>query len=138
MTIFNEIQHTEQDKLNELFVGRKVISTHTDTDKYGFVDAVITLDNGVKMIVKPNDGGCCGKGDYVLEALNFVDNVITSVEVQEDSFSDGKYSVKNRYSLFIYTAGIITDGQKLLSVVGQCGEGYYGDGFRVNVEITEK
>lgn len=133
MTIYSKIKHTEKNKLNELFVGHKIVSVRTETDKYGEVTGIVTLDNGVKMVVFPNNGGCCGKGDYVIEALNFVDNVITSVEVEQNSANEDRI----RYSLFVYTAGTITEGQKFLSVVGQCGEGYYGDGFRLEVEITE-
>ncbi len=121
----SQIWCEDNEKIKSILVGRKIVSANGNT---------LTLDNGTKLIVSPNDGGCsCGAGDYYLENINKFDNVITDAEVKIislDNYDDEKF-----YQLFVYSGGISTS---VADVHGGDGNGYYGTGFTLIVkEVPE-
>ncbi len=134
MTYLDEDDTTQ---ITELLMGRKV------TDVLG---DVMTLDNGTRIKVQGNDGGCsCGAGDYELSVLNRVDNIITNVEFDYRPAGDGDYvefdendpdAPGSEYEGF-YRIYVFAGHEKinLLQVDGTDGNGYYGTGFSLTVEV---
>lgn len=128
------LDHTEQDRITELLMGRKI-------DK---VDAEhLLLDNGTVIKAIGHDGGCaCSAGCYDLSVLNGVDNVITRVEYDYHPAGDGEYPQRGGhpddpedewtgwYRIFVFA-----DHQQinLMQFDGSDGNGYYGTGFEILV-----
>lgn len=115
----------DQKDITETLVGRQI----TDV-----TENVITLDNGVELEVEANDG-CwgCPSGNYRINELNHVENVITAVKVDDKHISDELHE----YKIFVYTGGKKNKkGQKhvLLAVSGDDGNGYYGTGYEIAVK----
>lgn len=117
-----EITETDQDRLEKLFVGRRIVGAEGDT---------LTLDNGTTVRCEGNVGGCqCGAGDYDLTKIAAFDNVITSVQVDTTEVKgDYGYPV-TVYRLFTYAAGV---GESVAEFTGDDGNGYYGTGFALHV-----
>lgn len=114
-----ELDHWQYDKIIDLLIGRKVVGVDRGT---------LTLDNGTDIIVVPNEGGCsCGSGDYYLDALNRVDNVITKVEFDYDPEDTNTDRTLN---IFVYAEN---ERVNLMTVSGDDGDGYYGTGFILRV-----
>lgn len=115
----DKIYHDDQDSINELFVGRKVVAAHNE---------VIELDDGTEIKVIPNEGcGGCEDGWFYLRSISEVDNVITSVEVDHEYTGNGYTEV---YKIVVYAEGV---GEDLVVVEGSEGNGYYGTGFSLKV-----
>jgi hypothetical protein len=128
------------DDLSEVFVGRRIVKAEGDvpapnidgwfsgTPPYGR----LTLDDGTKVYVVGNEGGCiCSAGDYSLARVAAVDNIITAVKVIDESTGDGSedYATR-RYQIFVVTeAGELN----VAEFVGDDGNGYYGSGFHLAV-----
>src|SRR5213075_1191427 len=85
------LDYGQQQEIADLLVGRRIVAA----EKGHFGDAGnvawrtptgrLTLDDGTKVLVLPNQGGCaCSAGDYELTHLATVDNVITSVRLAEE------------------------------------------------------
>ena len=120
---FDPIYHDETERLNDLFVGRKVVSV-------GEGGTTLTLDDGTILEVIPNHGcGVCTSGWYLLDALNTWDNVIMRVSVVSSDVSDNRYD--KRYDLFVYAEN--GDIGSVVTVSGSDGDGYYGTGFAIRV-----
>lgn len=112
------IDHEDEARLNDAFVGRKVIEVTGDT---------FILDDGSKLTVEPNEGcGGCGEGWYEISSIASFDHVITGVKVEVE----GNEEV---ISLIFYSVGIQGKG---LEVTGH-DNGYYGTGFSVRVSLGE-
>ncbi len=113
------------DKVRNLLLYHKIVSVI----QIDSMEAVLTLDNGVELIVVGNEGcGGCGNGWYDIYELNECDNAITNVEcVTEDESDDG------RYHIFVYTE------DRRISCVSYEGydNGYYGTGYRLYVKVRE-
>ena len=121
----DRIDHDEDDRLKELFVGRRVIAAE---------DGVLTLDDGTRAKVEPNEGcGGCPSGWYELERIAAADNAVTDVRVVDEDLTDDEDGDDVRYRLFVYAAGVDA-GTELLSVKGSDGNGYYGTGFSLIVK----
>lgn len=122
MTNSSEIKYSEKNEINSLFVGRSIVSADKDT-------AILTLDNGVKVKIVPNEGGCCASGDYFLTNIEKFENVITSAKVKivENSKTD-----KKTYKLSVYGVGV-KNHQTVATITGDDGNGYYGTGFVLEV-----
>ena len=116
------LDYTDHDQIRDVLMGHKVTKVSNNT---------LVLDNGTELVVVPNEGGCaCSAGDYEIEELKGVDNIITNVEfVQEGDYDYGEFT--GSYKIFVYA-----DNQKinLLSVDGSDGNGYYGTGYWINVQ----
>lgn len=114
----NMIHHDDEARLNEAFVGRKVIEVTDDT---------FILDDGSKLTVVPNEGcGGCGEGWYEISSIASFDHVITGVKVDADRY-------ETHFNLIFYSVGIQGKG---LEVTGG-DNGYYGTGFSVRVSLGE-
>lgn len=115
------VKESDTSEIEELLLGCRVVDVRDD---------LLVLDNGTVVEVIPNDGGCsCGAGDYSIESLTKVNNIITKVEFDYDPSSD--YDNGTGYKIFVYA-----DNEKinLLSVVGNDGNGYYGTGFTLKIK----
>lgn len=118
------IHHDEATAITELFVGRKIVSTYRKT---------LTLDDGTKVEVRPNEGGCsCGAGDYELEGLATTPNVITRAEVEK---VEGEVDYREREDPKSYRLYVWAENEQItaLQVDGDDGNGYYGTGFELRV-----
>jgi len=95
-------------------------------------DDHLLLDNGTLLKLVGNDGGCaCSAGCYDLTSLNGVENVITSVEFDDDPDSDDMpYDHKGAYRIFVFA------GERRINLAtfeGSDGNGYYGTGYHIMV-----
>lgn len=118
---YDETDHAE---IERLLVGRRVTKVSEDT---------LTLDDGRLLKFVGNDGGCaCSAGCYPLTELNDVDNVITSVEFEDepggDDYPDDRY--EGHYKIFVFA-----DNRRinLATFEGSDGNGYYGTGYAIHV-----
>lgn len=118
------------DDLSTLFVGRRIVEAEAVPEpKYGKPGGTLTLDDGTRLTIVGNEGGCaCSNGDYTVTQLNTFDNIITAVEVKED---EDEYGGTGNVSLFVYSEGI--DGVEVITTEGT-DNGYYGTGFWIRVE----
>ena len=124
MTKRERIQQDEELNIKELLMFRKVINVDNH---------VMTLDNGTKVEVVPNEGcGGCASGGYYLDELNECDAVITSVRLDTEDAKDGEDA--HIYKIFVLAANE-KDEQLLLSVSGDDGNGYYGTGYHLEVTV---
>ena len=111
-------------KIKDLLIGRRVVSVGVET---------MTLDNGTRVIIMPNEGcGGCNSGNYWVEHLERVNNAITDVEVDCDYVDKEEYDTV--YRIYVYANGM---QHELLRVVGTDGNGYYGTGYELRVQIEE-
>ena len=115
------IGYYQEEAIKNLFVGRMVTKAENNE---------LTLSDGTVLQIVPNDGGCvCGAGDYWLENINKFENVITNVEVKENTTEDD-FTV---YQLFVYSGGVSTS---VADIKGDDGNGYYGTGFDIHVKYA--
>lgn len=111
-------------EIEELLLGHKV--TVDDYDN-------LVLDNGVVLQINPNIG-CygCESGNYYLQHISSVNNVITNVEFVEEFEDDCYYE---HYKIFVIADGMTTE---LFDVYGTDGNGYYGTGYTIDVYIPDE
>lgn len=140
----NENDHAE---IEALLLGRRIVSAepgetpipYTESDdvwgRESHAEGVLTLDDGTRIYVKGNDGGCaCSAGCYPLAHLAAVDNVITSVRFEDcpaGDYDDGY----GWYRIFV-----VADATEInvASFVGTDGNGYYGTGYALYVQRPEE
>ena len=98
-------------------------------------EIVLTLDNGTKIYLSGNEGGCiCGAGDYRLaKHVSTTDNIITAVHVEAAPGSDDDDD-DGHYSIFVYTGNAKIEAVRF---DGTDGNGYYGTGFEFLVDKVE-
>ena len=116
------------DSLRRLLIGRRIIDADEDND-------TLTLDDGTKLIIDPNWGGCtCGSGDYWLSHLTHFDNIITNVDIkyeaEHEEYGDEKIHI------FVFAESEIKDN--IITVEGNPGNGWYGRGFEILVQNPKK
>lgn len=118
------IYYYEESEIEKLLLYRKIVEVTGDT---------LILDNGTRLTVYPNEGcGGCSSGWYDIVELNKCDNVITSVLcVCEPLDGWAEYS----YQIFVYSENTET---KILQVDGTDGNGYYGSGYSITVEVQHE
>lgn len=111
--------------LRRLLIGKRITKAEDDT---------LTLDDGTRLIIDPNFGGCsCGSGDYWLEHLNDFDNAITEVSIEYDEEkSKLDRCTYERIKIFVFADSDIKDN--VITVKGYEGNGYYGRGFEILVQ----
>jgi hypothetical protein len=116
----NQFYNPNAADLSEVLVGRKVVRaesgdfTTTHDRRTETYEGRLLLDDGTTLLARGNTGGCiCGAGDYPLESLSTVDNVITKVEVEANPGGDMYDEYIGSYRIF--------------------GNGYYGTGFEIEV-----
>lgn len=113
-----KIYFDEEDKIKKLLIEHSVKKINEDE---------ILLDNGIKLNIVPNQGGCCcGAGDYEITELNECSNIITNVE-----FVTIDESYSTNYKIFVYAEDKKIN---LLTVSGDDGSGYYGTGYSIIVK----
>lgn len=118
------IYYYETEKIKEMLLYRKIVEV-----KY---DYILVLDDGTELEVYPNEGcGGCSSGWYDIVELNECENVITNVECVCDEL-DGGYDGDKSYKIFVYSENEKT---KILQVDGGDGNGYYGTGYWLKVEV---
>jgi hypothetical protein len=126
------LDEDDQSKITDLLMGRSVRKVADDH---------LLLDDGTMLRIMPNEGGCsCGAGDYEIEVLNEVENVITKVEFDyrvdgDDSYLRIPYGDPRREDYGFYRIFVYAGDRKinLLQVNGSDGNGYYGTGFQILV-----
>lgn len=120
----SSLSQDNQDQITDLLLGRSVTNVEGEH---------LELDNGTVVRVVPNEGGCaCSAGDYELEYLNRVDNVITKVEFDYKPTDDGSdYQEAQEYGYYRIFVLAGHERVNLLSVTGDDGNGYYGTGFQL-------
>lgn len=118
-----------EDAIRELFMGRKVVSVRLHNDGWRNT-GTLTLDDGRKVEVIPNEGGCsCSAGDYDLTSLERVDNIITRVDFEtppEDKWGERA----GAYRIFVLAGH---ERINMLTVEGDDGNGYYGTGYELRI-----
>ncbi len=122
-----KISFRDFDGIRELLVGRTVIEVNSD-------EQTLTLDNGVQVSVDANSGcWMCPSGNYDVDSINTVENVITNVKVKTKTDDDNN----TVYSIVVYSAGVPNKNKKkkdtLLTVSGTDGNGWYGTGFELEI-----
>lgn len=137
MSAFEETDETE---ICELLMGRSVIKVEkfdTSIDipgAYSKAEGKLTLDDGREVFVAPNIGGCsCGAGDYYLDSLERVDNIITRVELERtdvEATKENDWEGSTTYRIFVLAGH---ERINLLSIHGDDGNGYYGTGYELVV-----
>lgn len=140
--VMEQLNENDHDAIEALLLGRRIVLAERGTVKIpgredGWdvrAEGVLTLDDGTRIYVHGNDGGCsCGSGDYELTHLATVDNVITSVRF-DDQPSDDDYvsdEVQGWYRIFV-----VADATEIniASFEGSDGNGYYGTGYQLLVK----
>jgi hypothetical protein len=118
----NVIDYTEEQRIRELLLFRKVVKAENDT---------LYLDNGTELRIIPNSGcGGCSAGNYQLTELNTTDNAITNVEFTCEDIGDYEQS----YKIFVFQED---KKMRIVQVDGSDGNGYYGNGYEIEVKIKE-
>jgi len=120
---YNEDSHWEIEKL---LLGHAVVKVSADH---------LLLDDGTLLRLVGNDGGCsCSAGDYDLTSLNGVENVITSVEFEDEPAGDGdpNYGEDGAYRIFVFAGN---ERINLATFEGSDGNGYYGTGYHIMVRF---
>lgn len=114
--------------VEKLLLFRKIVKVEQIGDQTG----VLTLDNGIRLIVEGNEGcGGCGNGWFYLDELNGCDNAITDVECVVTN--GGEYEDDLVYHIFVFAA----DERKHCLTYSGYDNGYYGTGYHLYVEISE-
>lgn len=115
-----------EENVTELLLYRKI----TKAERIDELEGVLTLDNGIQLVVKGNEGcGGCENGWYYLDALNDCDNAITNVKcvVEQQEYED------------VYNIFVFTDDKRINCVQYRGSDnGYYGTGYHLYVRIAEK
>lgn len=129
--------HDDVDLLRDALFGRSIVSVeHFEEGKgpkldgdYYRSEGVVTLDDGTKLYLAGNEGGCsCGAGDYYLSSLNDMPvNGITDVQIEATPHTDRQYEDAYTYKIFVLAMG--DKPVELAAFDGDDGNGYYGTGF---------
>lgn len=142
--------YTQQDteEITNLLIGRRIIQaemgqfaypllSNADRNPYldwtQHADARLTLDDGTVLYLTGNEGcGGCPSGNYDLEKVATVDNIITSARIEADP--DDYYDDKDRDEGY-YRIYVIAEATEInvAEFVGTDGNGYYGTGFELTV-----
>lgn len=126
---------TDQSHIETLLVGRRIVQAEKGTFEYpgrwsSQAEGRLVLDDGTVVYLVGNDGGCsCGAGDYDLEKVAAVDNVITSARVECSPAGD-EVDGDGTYRIFVVAEAVEIN---VAEFVGSDGNGYYGTGFALTV-----
>ncbi len=119
------LYQNNEEEIKKLLLGRTIEKVDDNTLK---------LDNGLVLEIQPNQGCCCGAGDYNITELNECLNVITNVELVDVVNESDGWSVAHSYKIFVYAENTKI---KLLQVDGDDGNGYYGTGYEIVIKHIE-
>ena len=126
--VMNIIEYTQDDQIRDLFLGKTIVSVGENSD-----GAEIVLSTGETVTLVPNSG-CwgCSSGNFWVEDIIKVENVITGVKAVETNDTGA-----TEFELFVYTEGIGGETpEKVFTVRGDTGNGYYGTGYVLKVSLT--
>lgn len=118
-----EYDQDDEKEIRQLLIGHKVkvISNNGQL-------AILELDNGIHLEVEANEGCLgCGSGDYSINNINNVDNVITNVEFECKQMGEYEDAL---YQIFVFCEDTRIN---LLDVEGNDGNGWYGTGYTITV-----
>lgn len=130
----------ESHTIAALFVGRRIVEAQVGGRfadappvRYQAAQGRLVLDDGTVLWLAGNDGGCsCGAGDYPLERVARVDNIITSARVECSPTGDeAPEGGSGTYRIFVVADAVEIN---VAEFVGTDGNGYYGTGFALTVE----
>lgn len=140
----DEYQEDDHEEMAEVLLGHRVEKVSGDH---------LLLDDGTTVRLVGHDGGCsCNSGCYDLTELNGVDNIITSVEFEDEPGEDGDTCPTCNESYCYGEAGhvgsgngtyrifVFADNQRinLATFEGTDGNGYYGTGYHFLVRRSEE
>lgn len=129
----------DQGEIAALLIGHRIVAAEMGTFKLSgddqrwgrrHAEGRLILDDGTELYLTGHEGGCaCSSGDYPLEKVAAVDNVITSARVACSPAGDGEDG-DGTYRIFV-----IADATEInvAEFVGSDGNGYYGTGFELTV-----
>lgn len=128
------------DEIAELLVGRRIVRAEmggeypdypAQTSWDGNPEGLLELDDGTKLYLKGNEGGCaCSAGDYPLKRVAATENIITSARVLCDPEEDYGDTGEGVYRIFVFAGA---DEINVASFEGSDGNGCYGTGFALTV-----
>lgn len=107
------------DILKELLIGHSVKKISKDELK---------TDTNYILKFEGNEGCCCGAGCYYIDELNECNNIITNVELKETNIKYDEY----KYEIFVFTEN---KKIKLMECNGDDGNGYYGSGYWITINL---
>lgn len=135
------LSEADEAATRELLVGRRIVHAeqHEPRKLAGHFltsyTGTLTLDDGTKVLVAPNEGGCsCGAGDYELTHLAAVDNVITDVRLDAETAVDKWGEGPTSYRIFVVADAVEINA---LQIDGDDGNGYYGTGYQLFVQPVD-
>ncbi len=128
----------DADQIPALLVGRRIVEAeqgsfdHPGRREWGNkAEGRLVLDDGTVLYLTGHEGGCsCGAGDYALESVAAVDNVITSARVECSPTGDDWDGGDGAYRIFVFADATEIN---VAEFVGSDGNGYYGTGFSLTV-----
>lgn len=138
------VTYTEDnpEEIAALLVGRRIVSAEMGNFDYpgraswdNHAEGRLVLDDGTTLYLTGHEGGCsCGAGDYPLERVAAVDNVITSARVEAKP-TGNDYPDYEDYSGGTYRIFVFAENEEInvAEFVGSDGNGYYGTGFSLTV-----
>ena len=116
------------EKEDALYILKKVLIGHSVKK---ISDNELMTDNNYVLKFEGNEGcGGCSNGWYFIKQLNEYNNIITNVELSETELHNDEYEY--RYEIFVYTNN---DRVRLLRCDGDDGNGYYGSGYWITVNL---
>lgn len=116
-----EIKHSNREEIKKLLFGRRIVRIDNLNE--------LVLDNGIILKIHPNEGCMgCGSGDYFLKQINICENAITDIEFVGEEYDE-------IFQIFVLT---IDERIKILEVEGDAGNGYYGSGYKIYVNLKKE
>lgn len=134
------ISQQDEQATKDLLLGRQIIAAEQGSfampkDKWGYEQdeavARLTLDDGTKILVVPNEGcGGCSAGRYDVAHLATVENAITDVRLALKDESDQDGEGPKSYRIYVMAGN---EEINAVQVDGDDGNGYYGTGYELFV-----
>lgn len=130
----------DAEEIAALLIGRRIIQAEKgrfdipgryEWNSPRHAEGRLVLDDGTELYLTGHEGGCsCGAGDYELEKVAAVDNVITAARIEAKPGGDDEDTYDGTYRIFV-----LADAAEInvAEFVGSDGNGYYGTGFDLHV-----
>ncbi len=123
--------HDQHDEIRALLIGRRVVEVGGRPGVGGHHGS-LTLDDGTVLDLEGNQD-CCAY--YDITELNAVDNIITSVEFEEDPAGDDYPKGQGVYRIFVFAENREIN---LVRFDGTDSNGYYGTGYTITVKEPKR